>query len=139
MILHATYMDDAALEAVIATESADCADARFPGSFGRSWAEDRGQRLSAGPVRERNRRKSAGELRIAYDAGVPPARGTESGFSITPYGEWHWRESQILVDNLGLTPLQALRCATFEGARALGLAERVGTLELGEDADTHSW
>ena len=40
-------------------------------------------------------------LRTAYDAGVPILCGSESGFSITPYGHWHAREMAVLVDALG--------------------------------------
>jgi imidazolonepropionase-like amidohydrolase len=74
-------------------------------------------------------------LRRAYDAGVPLLTGTESGFSITPYGEWHWRELQVFVEALGLTPTQALIAATREGAHAVGLEGKVGTLEPDRLAD----
>ncbi len=45
--------------------------------------------------------------------------GSESGFSLTPYGHWHAREVELFVDVLGLTPLEAIRCATRNGAFAL--------------------
>ena len=58
-------------------------------------------------------------LRTAYDAGVPILCGSESGFSLTPYGHWHARELEVLVEVLGLTPLEAISCATRNGAIAL--------------------
>ena len=43
-------------------------------------------------------------LRTAYDAGVPVLCGSESGFALTPYGHWHAREMEVLVEAMGLTP-----------------------------------
>ena len=34
--------------------------------------------------------------------------GTDSGFAVTPYGEWHARELEIFVNDLGFTPAEAL-------------------------------
>jgi imidazolonepropionase-like amidohydrolase len=78
---------------------------------------------------------SAVMLRRAYDAGVPLLCGSESGFSITPYGDWHYRELEVFVRDLGLTPLQAIQCATQTNAFALRLAGRVGVVAAGKLAD----
>jgi imidazolonepropionase-like amidohydrolase len=61
--------------------------------------------------------------------------GSETGFSITPYGHWHAREAELFVQYLGLTPIEAITCATRNGAWALGLDGRLGTLAAGQLAD----
>lgn len=41
---------------------------------------------------------SAETLHRAHDAGVVFGAGTDSGFALTPYGEWHAHELTLLVD-----------------------------------------
>jgi imidazolonepropionase-like amidohydrolase len=134
MILHATHMDEAALEAVI-----DRKVPLVPTLTFQAVLAEHGSRVGANPWLQRVFAEeidaSAPQLRRAYDAGVPILCGTETGFSITPYGEWHWRELQVLTDKLGLTPAQALICATREGARALKRHGKLGTLAAGMPAD----
>ena len=76
--------------------------------------------------------------RRAYDAGVPFMCGSETGFSITPVGHWHAREMELFVQYLGLSPLEAITCATRNGGLAMtmaGLTGKVGTLETDRLAD----
>ena len=54
---------------------------------------------------------------------------------MVPYGHWHYREMEVFVTHLGMTPLEAIRCATSEGARALRMEGRVGRVEVGCEAD----
>ena len=61
--------------------------------------------------------------------------GSESGFSITPYGHWHAREMEVFVEHLGLTPLEAITCATATSSIALDQQGEVGTIEVGRRAD----
>ena len=134
MILHATFMDEAALTAVVDRKVPIVPTLTF-----QAVLAEHGDKIGANPeLREIFRREiteGGRALRLAYDAGVPLLCGTESGFSITPYGEWHWRELQVLVDDLGLTPPQALAAATSEGARALGRHGQLGLLRAGLPAD----
>ena len=37
--------------------------------------------------------------------------GTDTGFAVTPYGEWNARELELFVEDLGFTPAAALRAA----------------------------
>jgi imidazolonepropionase-like amidohydrolase len=71
----------------------------------------------------------------ARKAGVPFMVGTDSGFAITPYGEWHARELDIMVDLLGFTPSEALRCTTTENAKLLREGSSVGRVAEGAFAD----
>jgi len=81
-------------------------------------------------------------LRRLRDAGVPFMTGSDAGFAVTPYGEWHAREIAILVEWLGFTPAQALRAATSVGAKLMPRgrpgtpeAAAVGAIEAGRRAD----
>lgn len=134
MLLHATHMDEEALEAVIAAKAPIVPTLTF-----QAVLAEHGERIGSSAYLQdlfaKEIAESSKQLRRAYDAGVPIVCGTESGFSITPYGEWHWRELQVLVDDLGLSPAQALVCATREGARALRMDDRTGTLQAGKFAD----
>ena len=71
----------------------------------------------------------------AYAAGIPMMTGTDTGFAVTPYGEWNARELELFVDDLGLTPAAALRAATEVNARFMTQGERLGVLEPGRSAD----
>ena len=134
MILHATHMDEEALAAVV-----DRAVPIVPTLTFQAVLAEHGEKVGASPALQdlfrREIAESAVMLRRAYDAGVPMLCGTESGFSITPYGEWHWRELQVFVDDLGLSPEQAMIAATRESARALGMYGKLGALEPGMPAD----
>ena len=71
----------------------------------------------------------------AREAGIALMAGSEAGFSVTPYGEWHAREIELLVKIVGLTPMEAIIAATRTNARALGWGDQLGTLEPGRLAD----
>jgi imidazolonepropionase-like amidohydrolase len=134
MILHATFMDEEALEAVIERKVPIVPTLTF-----QAVLADHGDKIGSSPFLQdlfaKEIEGSCKQLRRAYDAGVPILCGTESGFSMTPYGEWHWRELQVLVENMGLSPMQALTCATREGARVMGMEAEIGTIEPGKLAD----
>lgn len=71
----------------------------------------------------------------ARAAGIPIMAGTESGFSMCPYGDWHARELELLVSLCGLSPLEAITAATYTNARAIGADQDVGSLTPGRYGD----
>ncbi len=62
------------------------------------------------------------------------AIGTDSGYSYNLYGFSFVREMELLRE-AGFHPLEVVRAATLEGAQALGVADEVGSIEVGKMAD----
>lgn len=73
--------------------------------------------------------------RRAHAAGIKMMVGSEAGFSVTPYGQWHARELELLVDYVGMSPMAAIQAATANNAEAFGWQDRVGTIKAGMCAD----
>ncbi|MHA2308320.1 MAG: amidohydrolase family protein [Candidatus Heimdallarchaeaceae archaeon] len=72
--------------------------------------------------------------KLAFEKGVKIAIGTDAG---TP-GNYHGNtgnEVQLMVEDVGMTPTQALQAATIEGAKAIWLDEKIGSIEKGKLAD----
>jgi imidazolonepropionase-like amidohydrolase len=70
-------------------------------------------------------------VRKAIAKGIKIAAGTDS--SVYPHGR-NTEELGLMV-NLGMKPIDALKSATSVDAQLLGLADRIGTLEVGKLAD----
>ena len=76
----------------------------------------------------------AGNLRKVRDAGGRIVLATDAGNPLTVHGpsvNWEMEAMQAA----GLSPQEVIHAATIEGARTMGLADRVGTLEVGKLAD----
>src|SRR5439155_13289467 len=86
-------------------------------------------------VTERRYRIGVANLKKAKAAGIPFLTGTDTGFAITPYGEWHARELELFVQDLGFTPAAALRATTEAAGRFMTSAGEIGVLEPGHAAD----
>ncbi len=134
LILHASFMDEAALDAVVEHGASLCPTFTFLANLA-----DHGHLVGAGVGMAdvfRGEIEATGEMmRRAHDAGVPLLTGSESGFALTPYGHWHARELELFVEVLGLSPLEAIRCATEHGAIAMRMPGEVGVVRVGARAD----
>lgn len=133
-IIHGTFMDDAALDAMVKHQAMLVPALTFQANL-----MEFGDAIHASPAMQNLFRKeiemSAAIFRKAFDAGVPLLCGSESGFSVTPYGDWHYREMEVFVKHFGLTPLQAIKCATEYGSLCLRMKDKVGTLQKNRLAD----
>jgi imidazolonepropionase-like amidohydrolase len=136
VIFHASYIDDQGIEECLKngcviiptlTLLVNLIDAnRGQGAAGASGIGAFQREVDAATV----------ALQKAFRAGVPFIAGSESGWSPTPYGQWHARELEIFVNLLGFTPLEAIHSATLGATRVLKrFGHMVGKLEAGRYAD----
>jgi imidazolonepropionase-like amidohydrolase len=134
MLLHATFMDEPTLELVVERKVPIAPTFTFQANLA-----DHGDKVGADEgLREIFRKEieqSAELIKKAYDNGVPVLCGTESGFSLTPYGDWHYRELEVFVRDLGFTPLEAIAAATSACGDHAGFDGTTGTIAEGKLAD----
>ncbi|MEK6718865.1 MAG: amidohydrolase family protein, partial [candidate division NC10 bacterium] len=67
--------------------------------------------------------------------GIPVGLGTDSLASAPTLDLWDEMRAALVVHAGRLAPVEVLEMATLGGARALGLADQVGSLEVGKRAD----
>jgi imidazolonepropionase-like amidohydrolase len=135
VIFHAFDMDEACLEAIVKhgcklspalTFLYNTIEFTRPSDPAYAWR----------PANNRKRVERALEvLGQARKAGVIFLAGTDSGFAVTPYGEWHARELKIMVGDLGFSPEEALKVATVDNATVLREHRELGGLGIGKLAD----
>ncbi len=136
LIFHAFDLDDECIDAVLKGGSAIAPTLTFQRNIiDFTQAQDPATAKGRVDHVRRQYERACRSLAKAHKAGIPMMAGTDSGFAVTPYGEWHARELEILVNDVGLTPAEALCAATRTNARFLADSERVGRLEPGRCAD----
>lgn len=69
-----------------------------------------------------------------HGAGLPIATGSDAGNIGTLHGSGFHRELALMAD-AGLSPAEILVAATLGGAKVMGRADEIGTLEPGKRAD----
>ena len=74
-------------------------------------------------------------LHMAHEAGVKFVIGTDTGFAMTPYGEWHAKELELLMKYAGMSELEAIAAGTSNAGIVLGLEGEVGIVAPGKLAD----
>lgn len=77
-------------------------------------------------------KRQRANLKRAFEAGVKFAYGTDAG--VFPHG-MNGRDFPVLVKELGVPPIEAIRQATVHAATLIGIEAQVGTLESGKWAD----
>jgi imidazolonepropionase-like amidohydrolase len=134
---HANYLDDEAVDMLrrardrlfvgpaIAWEIqflANCESMGFTGEMARNRGYEREVEATVDAVKRLRR------------AGVRVLIGGDYGLNITPHGTYA-RDLEYFVDLFGLSPAEALLCATRDGGAAVDPAGMLGTLEAGKYAD----
>jgi imidazolonepropionase-like amidohydrolase len=83
-------------------------------------------------------RASKDAIRRIHRAGIPVVLGSDAACTPSALYDFHGfltlRELELLGE-AGLTPQEAIKAATLTPARMLGLADEIGTIEVGKRAD----
>ncbi len=102
------------------------------------WAEYGPLVGSPSPIVEGCKRmleRTSKSLHMAHEAGVKFVTGTDTGFAVTPFGEWHAKELELLMKYAGMSALDAIRAATYDAGLVLNLEGQVGAIAEGMLAD----
>ena len=136
-IMHASFMDQPTLDIVLEKQIPICPAMTLLVNI--LEADDIGiSDLPKGVRRHAEEERDAAIAILAkfHQSGGTLICGSETGFAMTPYGEWHTREMELFVKHLGLSPIEALLCMTRNSAFTLpNLREEIGTLTSGKYAD----
>ncbi len=131
-IEHGTYLNDESID-LFKENNAFLVPTILAGVTVAEWAEDPNTFLLP-PQRAKAAQVGPRMLAMATRAiqgGVRIAFGTDSG--VSAHGD-NAREFELLVQ-AGMTPAQAIRSATVEGAANLGQSDNLGSLEPGKFGD----
>jgi imidazolonepropionase-like amidohydrolase len=132
-IEHGTFMDAECLELMLARDvpcvpalQFELASIEHGADFGmpQDVIDGHKETLEAG----------AESARMIQRAGGTLGMGGDYGFAWNPHGDYA-KELGFFVDHVGFSPIETLVCATRNGARIMGLDDRIGTLEAGKLAD----
>ena len=133
MILHGTYMDEEGLELMIEKNIPLVPTFTFQANL-IDYADKMDASKDYKDIFEKEIQDNVPMFRKAFEAGVPFLCGSETGFSVTPYGDWHYKELEVFVDQLGLTPLEAITCGTKNASQAMR-RDDLGVIAEGNIAD----
>lgn len=130
---HGTFMDDEALELLLARNVPVVPALQFEyASIVHGPEFGMGQRVIDG--HKETLEGGAESARRILRAGGRLGMGGDYGFAWTPHGTYA-KELTFFVKHVGLTPVEVLTCATKTGAEIMGRSDEFGTLEPGKLAD----
>ena len=73
-------------------------------------------------------------LRDMWDRGVKFVTGMDAGMTNANFDDFAYIP-QVMVEEMHITPMEAIVCSTQTSAECLGLDDEIGTLEAGKSAD----
>jgi imidazolonepropionase-like amidohydrolase len=117
---------------ILTTRELDCLSANSREQYLRTWARVNGPNDGRGAVVLK--KMMALEKKFSEAGGLLVAGTDPTGNGSTIAGHGSLREVELLVEG-GFTPVEAIRVASLNGARCLGIDREVGTVEPGKAAD----
>ncbi|OAN76390.1 hypothetical protein A8B78_02585 [Jannaschia sp. EhC01] len=134
LIFHGTAMDDAALQAIIDRKIPIAPALTFQYNMV-EFGKKIGTSEALMSLFESEITESIETMKAAHKEGVPLLTGSEAGFSLVPYGDWHYREMEVFVKYFGMSTLEAIQCATQKSAFGIKMEGEVGVIAPGYRAD----
>ncbi len=111
-------------------------DPKIQATYARRLASARGQSAAAQAFSRKLEARFRSLVPQLQAAGVTILAGSDSGpFNSFVYPGASLQEEVVQLVQAGLTPAQALRAATINGARFMGVESRSGSIATGKDAD----
>jgi imidazolonepropionase-like amidohydrolase len=132
-IEHGTFMDDEAMDLLLERNTPV-----IPALYFEKASVERGPEFGLPQVvidgHQETLEGGAESARRILRAGGRLGMGGDYGFGWNPHGDYA-RELVFFVRDVGLTPLEVIKCATKTGAEIMGRGNEFGTLEKGKLAD----
>ena len=117
---------------ILSARELDCLSAFSRENYLRTWARVNGPNDGRAVVVWK---KMLALEKMFFAAGGLLVAGTDpTGYGATLAGHGSLRELELLVE-AGLTPVEAIQVASYNGARLLGVEKEVGSIEAGKAAD----
>ena len=73
-------------------------------------------------------------LRDMWDKGVRFISGLDAGMYMGEFGT-HYNSVLVMIEKMGVSPIDAIKCVTKNSAECLGILQETGTVEKGKSAD----
>lgn len=132
-IEHGTFLDDEALDLLLERNVPV-----IPALYFEKVSVERGPEFGLSQAvidgHQETLEGGAESARRILRAGGRLGMGGDYGFGWNPHGDYA-KELIFFVKEVGLTPLEAITCATKTGAEIMARADEFGTLEAGKLAD----
>ena len=117
---------------ILSARELDCLSPTSRENYVRTWARVNGP--NDGRALATWKKMLALEKKFYAAGGLLVAGSDPTGYGATIAGHGSLREVELLVE-VGLTPVEAIQVASYNGARLLGVEKEVGSIEPGKAAD----
>ena len=132
-IEHGTFMDNEALDLLLKRD-VPCVPALYFEYASIEHGPKYGMSKSVIDGHKETLEAGAESAKMILKAGGRLGMGGDYGFAWNPHGDYA-RELTFFVNYVGLDTHTVLQCATRTGAEIMGLANEIGTVEVGKLAD----
>ena len=79
-------------------------------------------------------------IRNARKRGILVLSGSDTGNAYAfAHGKWHGKEAELFVNEVGMTPMEAILANTSRNAWLIGLQDEIGVIAPGKLADIVIW